>query len=99
MFLDNYITQITLLCREHKVKSLFAFGSVLTKKFDPKSDIDFVVDIMANNPIDYAENYFELKFKLEDLLKKPIDLLEQKGLRNSHLIQNINNSKKKLYEA
>ena len=99
MFLDQYINEINELCREHNVKTLYAFGSVLTDNFGPDSDVDFLVDIIANNPLDYAENYFDLKFKLQDLFKKPIDLLEQKGIKNSHLIQNIDNSKLKLYEA
>lgn len=61
--------------------------------------MDFLVDIISNDPIDYAENYFDLKFKLQDLFNKPIDLLEQQGIKNSHLIESIDNSKLKLYEA
>lgn len=99
MFLDKYLNDILHLCKVHKVKTLFAFGSVLTDKFGPDSDIDFVVDINSEDPIDYAENYFNLKFKLQDLLKKPVDLLEQKGIRNSYLLQNINKTKQVLYEA
>ncbi|NOZ45304.1 MAG: nucleotidyltransferase [Chlorobi bacterium] len=99
MNLDNYINDINRLCKMHKVRTLFVFGSVVTGKFRPDSDIDFIVDINSNDPIDYAENYFDLKFKLQDLFKKPIDLLEHKGIKNSHLIQSINNSKRILYEA
>ena len=99
MNINDYISDINELCRQHKVKSLFVFGSLLTDRFRPESDIDFIVDIDSDDPIDYAENYFDLKFKLEDLLKKPIDLLEQKGLRNKHFIQTINSHKKIVYEA
>ena len=99
MYLDDYINDINRLCKMHKVRTLFVFGSVITEKFRPDSDIDFIVDINSNDPIDYAENYFDLKFKLQDLFKKPIDLLEHKGIKNSHLIQSINNSKRILYEA
>ena len=99
MNIDDYINDINDLCKMHKVRTLFVFGSVITKKFTVDSDIDFIVDINSNDPIDYAENYFDLKFKLQDLFKKPIDLLEHKGIKNSHLIQSINNSKRILYEA
>ena len=99
MYLDNYNSQIRGLCERHKVKLLFAFGSVLTDKFKIDSDIDLLVDISTSDPIDYAENYFDLKFGLEDLLKRPIDLLEQKGLKNSYLIKSINKNKRILYEA
>ena len=99
MYLDNYINQIVCLCSKYKVKNLFAFGSVLTENFAGDSDIDFLIDIHSSDPIDYAENYFDFKFELEDLLNRPIDLLEQKGLKNSFLIDNINKTKKLIYEA
>jgi predicted nucleotidyltransferase len=99
MYLDGYINQIRNLCYQNKVRHLFVFGSILTNKFTEKSDIDLIVDISSDDPIDYAENYFNLKFQLEDLLKRPIDLLEERGLKNRFLRESINKSKKLLYEA
>ena len=99
MYLDNYKTQLTELCKIYNVKHLFAFGSVLTDNFNEKSDIDFLVDIISKDPFSYAENYFDLKFAIQDLLKRRIDLLEEKALKNSYLKIRINQSKVKLYEA
>ena len=36
---DNKL-KIDALCQNHKVKTLYAFGSVLTPKFNENSDID-----------------------------------------------------------
>lgn len=99
MYLDKYIDQIRDLCNQNKVRRLFVFGSVLTDRFNETSDVDMLVDIALSDPFDYAESYFELKFKLQDLLKRPIDLLEEKSLKNTYLIENINQTKKLLYEA
>ena len=99
MYLDSYKNQITLLCEKHNVKHLFAFGSVLTNKFSNKSDIDLLVAIKSKDPLIYAEHYFELKFKLEDLLRRKIDLLEEKAIKNRYLMENINNSKQLIYGA
>ena len=99
MYLDYYIKDIEKVCKKHKVKFLFAFGSVLTKNFNEESDIDLVVEIKSTDPIEYAENYFGLKFMLEDLLKRPVDLLEQKALKNPYFIKCINKSKKTIYAA
>jgi predicted nucleotidyltransferase len=99
MFLDSYINEINVLCENHKVRQLFAFGSVLNSEFTKDSDVDFVVDFSTSDPIEYAENYFALKFALQDLLNRQIDLLEQKALKNKYLIERINYSKKVLYEA
>ncbi len=99
MYLDSYIGEINKLCENHKVRQLFAFGSVLNTEFTKDSDVDLVVDFNTLDPIEYAENYFGLKFALEDLLNRQIDLLEQKALRNKYLTISINKSKKLLYEA
>ena len=99
MYLDSYIDEINRLCVNHKVRQLFAFGSVLNTEFSKDSDIDLVVDFNSSDPIEYAENYFGLKFALEDLLKRQIDLLEQRAIKNKYLALSINNSKKLLYES
>ena len=36
--------QITELCRRHRVKSLFVFGSILTDRFRAHSDVALLVD-------------------------------------------------------
>ena len=99
MFLDSYIKEINMLCDNHKVKQLFAFGSVLSSEFTKDSDVDLVVDFNTSDPIEYAENYFALKFALQELLNRQIDLLEQKALKNKYLLESINSTKKVLYEA
>jgi uncharacterized protein len=83
----------------YKVKNLYVFGSVLTDSFTDKSDIDLIVDIDSNDPLDYADNYFNLKFALEELLNRQIDLLENKAIKNPYLRENIDNSKTLLYAS
>lgn len=99
MFLNDYINDIKKLCIKHKVKHLYVFGSVLNNKFSADSDIDLLVEINSSDPIDYAENYFSLKFELEELLNRSIDLLEDRALKNPYLKKNIDNSKTLIYAA
>lgn len=96
-FLNQHIEQIKRLCELNKVTTLFAFGSVITDKFNPNSDIDLVVDIEDNDPISYADKYFNLKFQLEEILKRQIDLLEQKAIRNRFLKSEIDRTKVQIY--
>ena len=99
MFLEKYFSDIRNLCRKNKVKNLYVFGSVLTDSFTDKSDIDLIVDIDSNDPLDYADSYFNLKFALEELLNRQIDLLENKAIKNPYLRENIDNSKTLLYAS
>lgn len=96
-FLENHISDISKLCKNHKVKALYAFGSVLTERFNDKSDIDLVVDFQPLDVLDYADNYFELKFSLEEVLKRPIDLLEEKAIKNPYFRKNLNKHRRLIY--
>ena len=98
MYIDAYRNVLTQLCLQNKVKSLYAFGSVLTSRFNNNSDIDMVVDIDSANPLEYADCYFNLKFALQDLFNRPVDLLENKAIRNNYLRQEIDNSKQLIYQ-
>ena len=95
--LDNYMISIVELCKAHKVKFLYIFGSALTEKFHKESDVDFIVDF-ENLPVeDYVDNYFDLKFSLEEILKRSVDLLEEKAIKNPYFLQNINRQKQLVY--
>ena len=98
MYIDNYKNILNQLCLDNKVKSLYAFGSVLTNHFNSESDIDLIVDIDATNPLEYADNYFNLKFALQDLFNRDVDLLESKSIRNDFLCQEIDNTKQLIYD-
>ncbi len=95
--LETYKPEIIELCRKHKVKSLYALGSVLTDDFNTESDIDLVVDFLNVPVADYADNYFSFKFSLQDILKTPIDLLEDKAIKNPFFRQAINNHRQLIY--
>jgi len=95
--IDLNIDKIRDLCYKHKVARLFVFGSVLSDRFKKNSDIDFIVDFREIDVYDYANNYFDLKFSLENILKRNIDLLEDKAIKNPYLRQSIDSSKQLLY--
>jgi predicted nucleotidyltransferase len=95
--LNKYNSAITKLCKNHKVKSLYAFGSVLTDQFNSESDIDLIVDFLNIEVEDYADNYFDFKFSLQDILKRPIDLLEEKAIKNPYFRQSVNQQRQLIY--
>jgi predicted nucleotidyltransferase len=94
---ESNIEVIRELCSKHKVNKLFVFGSVLTDQFKDQSDIDFVVDFSGVDLFDYAANYFDLKFSLELLFRRKVDLLEGKAIDNPYLRQSIDSSKRLIY--
>jgi len=97
MYLDSYQNNLTTLCQKHRVKTLYAFGSVLTERFNDNSDVDLVV-AFNNIPVEeYADNYFDFKFSLQDIFNRPIDLLEEQAVKNPYFKQHLDHNKQLIY--
>jgi predicted nucleotidyltransferase len=76
---------------KHKVRELYAFGSVLGTDFNEASDIDLLVNFDSMDVKSYANNYFNLKFSLEDLFNRSVDLVEESALKNPYFKSSISN--------
>lgn len=96
----HQIPEIARLCREHRVRRLFLFGSALEDRFDPaRSDLDFLVEFEPHERRGFDDEFLQLRAALERLFQRPIDLVEARGVRNPYLIASINRSKQMLYAA
>lgn len=91
------IEQIKELCKTNQVKTLFAFGSVVRDDFNEFSDVDLVIDIDENDPFKYTDIYFNLKSKIEDILKRQVDLLEERAIKNKFFRQELDTTKVMIY--
>ena len=94
---DQHTGAINKLCDSHKVRALYVFGSALTNDFNKESDIDLLVDFDPIPVADYADNYFDLKFSLQDIFKRSVDLLEEKAIKNPYFKQAINEKRRLVY--
>lgn len=99
-FLRSYISELHRIFRAHHVIKAEVFGSVLTSDFNDSSDVDQLVSFSDRvDVLDYSDNYFNLKEALEALLKRRVDLLSERSLKNPVLIESINQSKQRFYAA
>jgi uncharacterized protein len=69
----------------------------LSDNFNAESDIDLIVDFANMDVEDYADKYFDFKFSLQELFKRPIDLLEEQEIKNPYFRQNIDLQRQCLY--
>lgn len=98
--IQNSREQLAELCKSHKIKRIYAFGSVLTSRFNDDSDIDFLVSFSDDlSVLEYAENYFSLLEKLNKLFNRRVDLITENSLSNPFFIESIDQSKEIVYEA
>jgi predicted nucleotidyltransferase len=99
MYLDNYRDQLPPLCQKYHVKTLWVFGSVLTDRFRPDSDVDFIVDFEDGVDMGpWLSLFFEFRDSLENLLKRPVDLTFDQPFRNPIFRRSVENTKQLIYE-
>lgn len=46
----------------------------------------------------YADNYLKLNFALEQVLRRPVDLLEKQALRNPYFLAQVEATQQVIYE-
>jgi uncharacterized protein len=88
------------ICKALNIKRLYAFGSVVTDRFNENSDIDFLISFADNLSVEeYTNNYFSLHYKLRELFQREIDIVTERTLSNPYFIESIDETKQLLYEA
>lgn len=95
--IEKNIQAISALCKKHKVQRMFVFGSILTNRFNDDSDVDLLVDFNKAEVEDYFTNFFDLKYALQNLFGRNVDLVEEQTIRNPYLKQCIDASKTLVY--
>tara|TARA_Y100000815_G_C13125342_1_gene418471 strand:- start:232 stop:567 length:336 start_codon:yes stop_codon:yes gene_type:complete len=94
------LIDFTTLCKLYNVKNLYAFGSATTDQFDENSsDIDLLIEIEENDPLERGEKLLAIWDKLEEFFQRKVDLLTQSSLKNPILRKNIDATKILIYDG
>lgn len=97
----NNLDEIIDACKKHQIKSLYLIGSAARgNDFTSKSDIDFLFEFEKDQKAGlFANNYFDLLFKLETITGKKVDLIAAERIRNKYFLQSINKDRIKIYDT
>jgi len=90
--------RIAEFCREHHIKELSFFGSVLRDDFTPESDVDVLVEFEP----DAKRTLFDLvdmQTELEEMLARKVDLVSRRALHNPFRRHHILKTRQVLYVA
>ena len=68
------------LCRRYQVRELSVFGSAARGEMRPDSDIDLLVEFLADAKIDLVD-HAGLMLDLSELLGRRVDLVSKRGLK------------------
>ncbi|HEY9702253.1 MAG TPA: nucleotidyltransferase domain-containing protein [Allocoleopsis sp.] len=98
--IKNHHTQIIQFCQQYGVKKIELFGSGNTDQFDLEtSDLDFLIEFKSMSPVEYSRNFFNLKYALQDLFNRSIDLVEIHTINNPYFLKSINSNRVILYSV
>ena len=103
--IQKNMDKIADACNRHQVKALYLFGSAVRQKdFNNTSDIDFLVEFSYGYDQDndsileqHINNIELLKSNLENIMRRDVDLLQEKNISNKFLKYFINKEKKLIY--
>ena len=98
-YFDKYKTELETLCKTHRVLRLYAFGSVLTKRFKKGSDVDLIVAFEEMPVMEQGGKYFPLLWDLEKLFGRKVDLMVEKPIRNPVFREEVEQTKRLIYHG
>lgn len=100
--INQHRAEIATMCRRYGVRRLEVFGSAARgTDFDPAdSDADFLVAFdPAASGLSPLEQYFGLVGAFEQLLGRPVDLVEAGALRNPFVLASVNQTREVVYAS
>lgn len=96
--LQAHQASLSALCRRFHVRRLDVFGSAAAGQMHEGSDVDFLVEFEPMRD-GYADAYFGLMEGLQDMLRRPVDLVVASAIRNPYFRESVEASRSLLYAA
>jgi uncharacterized protein len=101
---DN-MNAIRDVCKKHHVHALYLFGSAVNdQEFSTTSDIDFLYEIDLKDfkdwdkgDYEYIDNLNDLESALVTILKRPVDLVPYKNIRNRYFKKSVDSNSQLIY--
>ena len=96
--LTPYKPQLIELCKTFSVGRLDLVGSAVREDFDAeRSDIDVLIQFAGKENL--FHRYFDLKFKLEELFGKKVDMLQEGAIDNPYVKASLEKDRVSVYAA
>ncbi len=78
--IDLPIESINVLCRRYQVQELALFGSALGDRFEPDSDLDFLVEFQPEAQVGFMK-LAKMQREFSAVLNRKVDLVPKGGLK------------------
>ena len=97
--INQHRSSVVALCRRYRVRELQLFGSAATGAFVPAtSDLDFIAEFSDTQGADYPDRYLDFCVSLEQLFKRPVDVVTKRAIRNKFFRDEVQRTAQTIYE-
>ncbi len=93
--IEKFKKRIQKICRDLSLKRLDLVGSAARDDFVDGSDIDVVVSFGGDERL--FDRYFELKERLEVVFERPVDVIEERAVKNPYFKKAIEKDRVTIY--
>ncbi len=93
--IDKFRQRIQNVCRDLELKSLDLVGSAAREDFAADSDVDVLVNF--GNDRGLFGRYFDLKERLEEIFERPVDVIEERAVKNPYFKRAVERDRIKIY--
>jgi len=93
--IEKYRKDIVNACHEFSLRRLDLVGSASREDFGEESDVDFLVTFEGDTRLFHRD--FGLKERLEEIFRRPVDLIEERAVRNRYVRSALLRDRVKIY--
>ena len=87
--------RIQNICRDLSLQRLDIVGSAAREDFSADSDVDVLVNF--GNDEELFGRYFDLKERLEEIFERPVDVIEERAIKNPDFKRAVEKDRIKIY--
>ncbi|KAA2243173.1 nucleotidyltransferase domain-containing protein [Chitinophaga agrisoli] len=99
-YLSDRLPAIREACLQHRVKTLYVFGSVIDGRFRPgESDIDMWIQLKRMGKVEQARTLMQVWLLLQQILSCEVDLLPKNSIRGVHFKRYLELYQVKIFDS
>lgn len=98
-FFSKRINKLNQICEKYLVLRLYVFGSVLTDRFNPQSDLDFLVEFdEPADPVEFGLLLMDFEKALHQVFNRKIDVVVSRYVQNPFFKKKLEETKQLIYD-
>lgn len=95
--LENHLEEITILCQNYNVKSLYAIGKICSDNFEDDCEIDFLIDFTNVQKDQLTDKLYHMAFLFEQVLQHKVEVISWENAEYMSLVNEENPLKELIY--